>query len=74
MHPFTKKSYLQLIALLLILALEPIVNLDFHPILAVVITSISFAICFLSFVWFSKMSEEINSSIRKLAQRLGLKL
>lgn len=74
MHPFTKKSYLQLIVLLLILALEPIVNLDFHPILAVVITSISFAICFLCFVWFSKMSEEINSSISKLAQRIGLKL
>lgn len=74
MHPFGKKSYLQLLVLLVILGLEPFVNLEFHPLVSVLLTSIVFGISFMSFVWFTKMSEEINSSIKTIAKKVRLKL
>ncbi len=72
MHPFSKKSYLQLLVLVAILAIEPIFNLEFHPVISVMITSLTFGICFLSFVWFSKMSEEINSTIKGFLKKIKL--
>lgn len=74
MHPFSKKSYLQLLVLIAILSIEPLFNLEFHPVISLVITSFGFGICFLSFVWFSRMSEEINSTIKGFAKKIGLNL
>lgn len=74
MHPFDKKSYLQLLILVIILGIEPYINLDFHPVISVIITSVVFAMTFLCFVWFSKMSEEINKTIKKLVKKIGVNL
>ena len=66
MHPFSKKTFVTILLVILCIAAFYFWNFDFHPIINIGLKSVLIGLCYITILYLLKISEDINVIIKKV--------